>query len=144
VITKEDVQKAFSDGIDCSQVVLGEWAERFGMSREEAYKTASPFGGGMFRGDTCGAVSGAMLVLGRKYGHCRTGDMEAKGKLMGKIVEFQALFCTNNPSTICRNLIDFDLSKPGQLEAALASGQLLERCPGYVLEALSILDRIAD
>ena len=144
MMTKEDVQKAFGGGLDCSQVIMGEWAERFGISREEAYKTASPFGGGMFRGDTCGAVSGAMLVLGKKYGHCRAGDLEAKGKLMGKIAEFQAQFCKNNPSTICRDLIDFDLSKPGQLEAALASGQLLERCPGYVLEALDILDRIVN
>ncbi|MDR1588529.1 MAG: C-GCAxxG-C-C family protein [Treponema sp.] len=142
MITKEDVVKDFTAGIDCSQVVLRECSGKLGLSGEQACKIASPFGGGMFRGDTCGAVSGALLALGLQYGHCRSGDLEAKGRLAQKTAAFQKQFSEKHGSTICRDLIDFDLSKEGEFEKAAASGQLFERCPVFVCDALEILNQL--
>ncbi len=39
-------------------------------------------------GETCGAVVGAMIVLGFKYGHCDTEHMEQKDIMNAKRVEF--------------------------------------------------------
>ena len=91
---KENIAELFMKGIDCSQVVAGEFAEELGITQEEAYKMAAGFGGGMGIGETCGAVVGAMIVLGMKYGHFvyRTHGTERyyewkKSRIFGKIRE---------------------------------------------------------
>ena len=79
-------------GIDCSQVVAGAFAEELGITQEEAYKMAAGFGGGMGIGETCGAVVGAMIVLGMKYGHFDTEHMEQKEIMNAKRAEFLEKF----------------------------------------------------
>ena len=74
---KKEIAELFMKGIDCSQVVVGAFAEELGITTEEAYKMSAAFGGGMGLGETCGAVVGAMIVLGLKYGHCE-GYYECK------------------------------------------------------------------
>ena len=61
---KKEIAELFMKGIDCSQVVVGAFAEELGITTEEAYKMSAAFGGGMGLGETCGAVVGAMIVLG--------------------------------------------------------------------------------
>lgn len=141
-ITKEEIVRRFKGGLDCSQVVLMQWAEELGYEKEEAARMAAAFGGGMFRGDTCGAVTGAMIAIGLKYGHYKLGDAQGKSRLMAKVAEFQKKFTERRRSTICRELVGFDFAKEGELEKALASGQLLDFCPNAVLDALNILDEI--
>ena len=72
---KKEIAELFMKGIDCSQVVVGAFAEELGITTEEAYKMSAAFGGGMGLGETCGAVVGAMIVLGLKYGHCEVEHM---------------------------------------------------------------------
>ncbi len=45
-----------------------------------AYKVSSGFGGGMHFDQTCGAVTGAFMVIGLKFGRTRADDIEAKMK----------------------------------------------------------------
>lgn len=92
---KENIAELFMKGIDCSQVVAGEFAEELGITQEEAYKMAAGFGGGMGIGETCGAVVGAMIVLGMKYGHFDTEHMEQKDIMNGKRAEFLEKFGKN-------------------------------------------------
>ena len=68
---KERIAELFMKGIDCSQVVAGGilQKETGGSHRKKHIKMAAGFGGGMGIGETCGAVVGAMIVLGMKYGH---------------------------------------------------------------------------
>ena len=40
----------FMEGYNCSQAVVGAWAEDIGLDSETAYKIASGFGGGIGRG----------------------------------------------------------------------------------------------
>ena len=84
---KERIAELFMKGIDCSQVVAGAFAEELGITQEEAYKMAAGFGGGMGIGETCGAVVGAMIVLGMKYGHFDTEHMEQKEIMNAKRAE---------------------------------------------------------
>ena len=89
---KEKIAELFMKGIDCSQVVAGAFAEELGITQEEAYKMAAGFGGGMGIGETCGAVVGAMIVLGMKYGHFDTEHMEQKEIMNAKRAEFLEKF----------------------------------------------------
>ena len=37
-LTKEEIVNSFMGGVDCSQIIMGEWADRLGMSKEDALK----------------------------------------------------------------------------------------------------------
>jgi C_GCAxxG_C_C family probable redox protein len=62
---KEAVER-FKKGFNCSQLVFGTFNEQFGLDCDTAYKAATGFGSGMRLGGTCGAVTGAFIVLGLK------------------------------------------------------------------------------
>ena len=49
---------------NCAQSVLIPYAEQLGMTQEQARALAENFGAGMRHGATCGAVTGALMVLG--------------------------------------------------------------------------------
>ena len=142
MLTKEQINKGFAECIHCSQHVLMEWADKLGYDRDKAARIAAPFGGGMFRGDTCGAVSGAMIAIGMKYGHCKPGDTEGNAAMMGKVAAFQKEFIARNGSTICRELVGHDFSKEGELQKAKDNGKLFEICPKLVQSSLEILDKM--
>ena len=135
ILTKEEVRAKFAAGWHCAQCTLVPWAEALGYDADELLRMAAAFGGGMFRGDTCGAVSGALMALGMAYGD----DLAAVEE---KTAQFQAAFTERFGSTICRDILGFDLSQPGELEKARASGNMSERRPGCVRGASEILQEI--
>jgi len=49
---------------NCAQSVLVPFAGEMGMNEEQAYALGAHFGGGMRHGSTCGALTGALMVLG--------------------------------------------------------------------------------
>jgi C_GCAxxG_C_C family probable redox protein len=59
----------FRQDFNCAQSVLVAFAPQLGMDESQALKLASPFGGGVVRrGQICGAVTGALMVLGLAQG----------------------------------------------------------------------------
>ena len=62
---------------NCAQSVLVPFAKEMGMSEEQAYNIGAHFGAGMRHGSTCGALSGALMVLGA-MGY---GEQEAQAML---------------------------------------------------------------
>lgn len=115
-MTKEEAIKYFSEGIDCSQVVFGYGAEKTGFSKERALKISSPFGGGIWHGDTCSCVTGALMAIGLKYGNCMPGDDERKNRMLDKKNEFEQKFKSKYGSCICRDILKYDISIPEELE----------------------------
>ncbi len=132
ILTKEELAARFSVGGLCSQCTLEPWADALGYDAEELRRMSAGFGGGMFRGDTCGGVTGSLMALGLALGD----DIELTKQ---KVAEFQAAFIERFGTTICRELLDYDLSVPGELEKARASGRMLEVCPVVVRAASEIL-----
>ena len=49
---------------NCCQSVLVPFADLCGLDKETAFRLGANFGSGMRHGSTCGAVSGALMVLG--------------------------------------------------------------------------------
>ena len=118
-MTKEEVCQLFMAGIDCSQVVTGACAEKMGMTKEQARKMSACFGGGMMCGETCGAVTGALMVLGMVFGHSEENDGDQKGVMAGKVAEFKKRFLEKYPSDMCREILGHDISKPGEMDKVL-------------------------
>lgn len=68
---EDNVMRAVSNlacGYSCSEAVVAAYAPLFGMARETAARISAGFGGGMAQGKTCGAVTGAYMVISLKYG----------------------------------------------------------------------------
>ena len=79
-------------GFNCSQAVFSTLAEPLGFDRSLALKIASPFGGGIGRtGETCGAVSGALMALGLQSGYSEP-DPQAKERVYALAREYMHRF----------------------------------------------------
>ena len=109
-------RELFMKGYNCSQSVVGAWAEELGIDFDLAVRAASGFGGGMGRlREVCGAFSGAVMVLGLKYGNTNGADRMAKAKDYERVQAFAKRFKEENKfdSIICRELLGLDgASKP--------------------------------
>ena len=121
-----------------------EVAEDLGYDREEAGRIATPFAGGMLRGDTCGAVTGALIAIGMRFGNGELGNKKQDRICQKKLTEFQERFTARFGSTICRDLLGYDFSQPGQTKAAFADGRVYAVCPGFVIGALEILQELLE
>jgi len=139
----EQAVDVFKEGSNCSQAVISVYAEDFGLSRENALKISRGFGGGMGRmAQTCGAVTGAFMVLGLKYGNADIHDKEAKERIYGLVREFACRFENRNSSIVCRELLGCDISKPEGAATAKENGLFASVCPKLVGDAAEILEEM--
>ena len=132
----------FKKGFNCSQAVLGSYCEQFGLDCEQAFKVATGFGGGMRMAETCGAVTGALMVLGLKYGNITAEDKEAKAKTYERIVEYTNRFKARNGSVVCKKLLGCDISRPDGMKKAQEDGLFDSICPKMVRDASEILEEM--
>jgi C_GCAxxG_C_C family probable redox protein len=140
-VSKADA--CFKEGFACSQSVLSVFAPEFGLEREMALRVAGAFGGGMGRmGKTCGAVTGAFMVIGLKYGNTRAEDEETKEKAYELVNEFTKRFKARNEAIECRKLLGYDISTPEGYELIYEKGITKDLCPGFVRDAVEILEQI--
>ncbi len=104
-------------------------------------KLAYAFGGGMGRmGETCGAVTGAFMIISLAHGASKADDDQAKDKTCELVEKFSDEFKARNRSTLCKELIGFTLCSKDL--PAEAKDIISERCPGYMLDAVQIIDDI--
>lgn len=139
-MTLEQVQELMAQGFNCSQIVFVSAAQQLGLDRETALKTAACFGGGMNCGEVCGAVTGGLMAIGSKYGHCTAGDADAKAMSAAKAKEFMQLFCDEYESVLCKEILGADLSDPQQ--APQAKEVIPQICPNLVTYATEILKEV--
>ena len=103
------VQKAkelFKSGYNCSQSVVGAFADAFGFDYNMAMKMAEGMGGGMGRMRlTCGAVSGMAMLAGMKYSCAKAGDIKTRTKIYEKVREMSKDFKDKHGSIICSELL---------------------------------------
>ena len=139
---KESVS-CFKEGFSCSQAVFSTYAVGMGLNREIALKVSQAFGGGMGQmGEVCGAVTGAFMVIGLKYGRTRADDDEAKVKTYSLVKEFTEKFKARNGTIICRELLGCDIGTPEGERIAKEKKLFSTVCPGFVQDAVEILEEI--
>jgi C_GCAxxG_C_C family probable redox protein len=123
-------------GFNCAQSVLAAFAGQLGLDESRALKLASPFGGGVSRrGEVCGAVSGALMVLGLAQGADTPAGKES-AYLLGQ--DFLQRFEARHGTILCRKLIDCDISTPEGLQQARSRGVFKALCPRFVRNATEI------
>ena len=142
--TKEDILFKFEQGYDCCQVVFQYWAKRFGMDKELAYKVSSGFAAGMYQGETCGAIVGAYMALGLKYGFYKPGYEGEEQKVLSiiKNTQFRSKLLEKYPSTMCRELLDADFSTREGAKIIREKQMMTTFCPELVSDVIGILEEI--
>jgi len=122
--------------------LLSTYGARFGLDREMAFRVAGVFGSGMGRGDTCGAVTGAFMVIGLKHGKTKGSDDLSQERADELARQFAERFIARNGSIVCRELLGCDISTSEGLKAAKKEKHFKKRCPKFVQDAAEILEEL--
>ena len=114
-----------------------------GLDEQTAFRVACGFGGGCARlGLTCGAVTGAYMAIGLKYGKIRADDNEAKDKTYALVQEFSERFVTRNKSLNCTELLGCDLGTAEGREKAKEQNLATTICEKLIRDAVGILEQV--
>lgn len=138
----EKSQELFSKKFLCSQAVLAAFAEELGLTEKQALKLGACFGGGMCKGEVCGACTGALMALGLKFGQCEVGDVDSKTKTNDITVKFLEAFKDKNGSYMCRELLGCDLTTYDGKLYAREHNLFTEFCPKMVTSATEIAEKL--
>jgi C_GCAxxG_C_C family probable redox protein len=103
----DEVEALFRQGFSRSQAVIAVFAGDFGLERDTALKIAQGFGGGISLTDEiCGALSGAVIVIGLRYGRTKAEDIAAKDRTYAAVQKFMSQFKErHNGETSCTRLV---------------------------------------
>ncbi len=140
---KDAAVECFQSGFVCSQAVLSVFSEIYGLDRDTALKLSTAFGAGIARqAETCGAVTGALMVIGLAHGRSDTKDIQAKETTYRKSHEFIKRFTDYHGSICCRSLLEVDISTPEGTQTAKERDLFKTLCPKFVGDAVDILEEL--
>ena len=137
----DQAQELFLSGYNCAQSVVLSFSDDLKFSKELAQKMAAGFGGGMGKQqETCGAVTGAIMVLGLLKGEEVNNNDELKAAAYGSVKELIGAFVAEYNSTKCLDLIGCDLNTP-EGSARFKEEKIMEKtCAGCVKKAVEIVE----
>jgi len=142
--TSEKAVKYFREGYNCAQSVLLTMFEHWNGKNELIPKIATAFGGGIGRcGSVCGALTGSVMVLGIKYG-TNESSLEKRLKAYELTQKLYKQFENQHGSVLCRELIEYDLSNPEELEKARRAKVFEEKCANFVRKAVETLVELTE
>lgn len=144
MLTNDQVVDSFEQGFDCAQVVLEHYADRFSIDIKELRKISTGFGAGCMRGETCGALIGAYMVLGLLNGVCECGEAGQIQKVQSLKVSanFNEEFFKKFGAYTCKELLGADISTKEGAEKIMSENLMNAFCPNLVVEVTRILDSL--
>lgn len=135
---KEKAINKFTKEYNCSQAVFASFSDELGVDANVAARIAMPFGGGLSRtGNACGCLTGALMVLGLRYGDPTAPNGKAElYKLTGDFIrEFKEKWGSLN----CIDIINTDLLDPVAREKAGEAGVFDTTCKEIVQSCTDII-----
>lgn len=138
----DKAKELFEQKYHCSQAVLAAFADELGITEKQALKIGGCFGGGMCKGEVCGACTGALMVLGLKYGQFEIDDLDSRLKTNDVTVRFLELFRDENGSYLCKELLGCDLATQEGKAYAREHNLFVDYCPQLVVSAVKIAEQL--
>jgi len=139
----ENAIAVFKEGFNCSQAIFSTYGPQFGIEREIALRIACPFGAGMAgKSQTCGAVTGALMVIGLKWGNTKSEDRKLKENAYKIAGELAAGFKARNGSLNCSELLGYDLGTPEGFKTVYEKNMMVTHCAKFVRDAAEILEEL--
>lgn len=141
---EQDALEYFRNGFNCAQAVFVVFAKEQGIPEAQALKIAGGFGGGMGRLQaTCGAVTGAYMAIGSKYGKT-LGDegAEKREKTYTLVKTFDSQFKKLFSTTSCKELLGCDLNTDEGKKFMTENHMSEKVCERCVEQAVRIVEKI--
>ncbi|SPJ15715.1 putative C_GCAxxG_C_C family redox protein [Syntrophobacter sp. SbD2] len=129
----------FENGLNCSQAILTAFGEPYGIDSEIAKKLGRPWGGGVGpMGGICGAVTGAIMVLGLAQSG-RQDEAAARNDICLSVQKLVRHFEQRHGTSVCKDLLGADFNtEEGQRK--IKEEMLVKKlCPKFVEDAGCIL-----
>jgi len=121
---------------NCTQAVLESLSAHAGMDAEALTRITTPFAAGMWNGLTCGAVTGAMMALGMRFGRATDGDGKATDVTKVKMRELAAAMRAQFGNLDCSALLGTDMATDAGVSQAASQGLFKSKCPLLVEAAV--------
>ena len=110
----------FLNNFNCAQAIVSAFGPDLNLSRENSLKLATGLGAGLnYNGKTCGAVLGAFIILGLRYGINEASDQEGKQRVREKLDRYTQHFKKEFRSIECNDLLNADISNPEELPISM-------------------------
>jgi C_GCAxxG_C_C family probable redox protein len=143
MLSRKETAKLAEDyaeqGFLCSESVLLALSKCEGVSNNLIPQIATGFGGGIGRtGEVCGAISGAILGLGLKFGRSTVPRKPDTRRPYWFSTELLTRFKARFGSLRCRDLLGLDLSREEDAQRYKDLKLWEARCRGFVTEACSL------
>ncbi len=139
----EKAIKLYKEEYNCSQAILSAYAEELGIDEQTAIRVASSFGGGIARtGKTCGAVTGALMVIGMKEWNSEVVKEEAKAHVYAMSQKLIEEFVNKNKTLNCEELLGVSVSTPEGRAVVKANNLTGKVCHRVINDVTEILDKI--
>lgn len=139
----------FKMGYNCSQSVLGAFADLYDLDMEQALRLSCSFGGGIGRmREVCGAASGMFMVAGLETGTTEGADAKGKKENYDVVQKLAEEFKKRSGgSMICRELLGLEEKsefKDTSPESRTKEYYQKRPCVELVQEAAAILEEYFD
>ncbi|MDO9152662.1 MAG: C-GCAxxG-C-C family protein [Paludibacter sp.] len=137
--------QSFRSGLNCAQSVVTAYSDRMGFDKVLAENLSCGFGGGMGRlQETCGAVTGAFMILGIYNCNKYSDQTERKNSTYTMVQQLSNEFKNIHNVTDCRSLLNCDLKTEEGLRIHKAENQSKTICEKCIVDAVSILDKMLE
>ncbi len=128
---------------NCAQTTFFALSEQFGLGGDDVLKALTPLPGVAERGETCGAITGALMAMGLIYGRDRLDDWEKYRSSLIPTNKFCERFEGELGTTLCHKIQEhafgksFNLMDPKDLREFQKSGATT-KCSAVVRKATHI------
>ena len=140
----ERAVELFSRGHACSQAVLVVWSVDLGLDETTAARLAAPFAGGMQLGSLCGALTGALMVIGLARCSASCASREGRAVTIEPTLELSKRFEERFGSLTCPGVLGRDLREAGVRQRAREDGLFASRCAPAVRAATLMLEDLLE
>jgi len=140
-MSKADNAEKFFESYNCAQSLLAAYNADYGLEKDKALQVAAGFGAGMGRlQETCGAIAGAIMVLGLSSRFKEDDGRDKLDTVYANVRSFTKDFTEKKGTIKCRELLGCDLlTEEGQ--AFFKEHNLRSNCREYIRICCELLDK---
>lgn len=135
----------FAQKFNCAEATLMGLAEANGLGCNCIPRIATGFGGGIGGwGEVCGALTGAVMAFGLKYGRESAEDLESKNAVAAMVRQLFEAFEKEFGTTRCFDLTECNMRTPEGMARAKELDLHNKFCPKFVSFATEVGQRLID
>lgn len=128
-------------GFNCAQSVLAACTDLTGMDEQTALNLGAGFGAGAGTGELCGALTGAIMVLGSMTPVDPADPVGSKKRTMALSKELQTRFREKFGALRCQELLKLKFTPDDTTPAAKELG-ITNHCTIMIVTALEIVEEM--